>query len=72
MIKYLKMINQILEPAPNNVVHIPSIKNKKMMRKYLLIFRLTRMRVTQFCWAQLDFVAHLARAHPGLGKVFNL
>ena len=29
MKKYLKMLNQILEPAPNIVVHIPSIKNKK-------------------------------------------
>ena len=28
MKKYLKMLNQILEPAPNIVVHIPSIKNK--------------------------------------------
>jgi len=28
MKKYLKMLNQILEPAPKIVVHIPSIKNK--------------------------------------------
>ena len=25
MKKYLKMLNQILEPAPNIVVHIPSM-----------------------------------------------
>ena len=28
MKKYLKMLNQILEPAPNIVVHIPSMINK--------------------------------------------
>ena len=54
MKKYLKMLNQILEPAPNIVVHIPSIKNKKLMRKYLLMFRLPKMRVKQFCWAKLE------------------
>ena len=51
MKKYLKMLNQILEPTPNIVVQISSIKNKKMMRKYRLIFRLPKLRVKQFRWA---------------------
>ena len=71
MKKYLKMLNQILEPAPNIVVHIPSIKNKKKMKKYLLMFRLPKIWVKQFCWAQLESTRPVLcctpRAHTGEG-----
>ena len=70
MEKYLKMLNQILKPAPNIVVNMPSIKNKK----YLLMFSLPKMRVKQFRWAQLEStpLTLLSTLSPPWGRFSNL
>ena len=68
MKKYLKMLNQILEPAPKIVVHTPQLKTK-LNRKYLLMFSLPKTFSLGSVREHTPyFVVHLSRA---LGKVFK-